>query len=199
MFTRTTFIFICVIFTNICEAQVNLTDSGYIEIGYSHSQYRGYQISGLNVSINKTYKRFELGVLVNGYSKSHILNQYNLSEDNLKLGIIEIALSLGKKLYSYKSFNISTKLLNGLCYSRISDINSNDLKWYGKTPVNSTYTLVNNQNFYLSPSLNIEYKIVKKLSIYNSYQYRFIFGNTKFGNPTDFNVLSSFLGLKFAF
>ncbi len=194
---RLQLLLICICFSSITKtfAQESKEFFTAMQLGYVSSDFNTYKITGINISFDKTFKSYEFGFIMNTYSKENILNEYNLSNPNLNFYMMDIGLKAHKLILRSKSkkSSIFLGLVNGLSTSFIYKDGYN----YFWTPKYDKVLLTNSFNYFLSPSVNIEYTLIKnKLAAYTNTQFKFLFGNTTFSNNSDFNKLSMSIGAK---
>lgn len=169
-----------------------------LQLGYAISEHANYLIKGANVSFDKAYGNYEFGLTMNTYLKGNIANEYNLPNQTLNFYMMDFGFKAHRLILRSKSNKSSVflGLINGFSNAYVFKDGANGNNYI--LPPKFDHILLNNSfNYFVSPSVNLEYLLIEnKLAVYSNMQYKFLFGNTSFSNNTDFNKLSVSIGAK---
>lgn len=170
-----------------------------LQLGYAASEFANYEIKGVNISFDKTYGNYEFGLIMNTYLKANIANEYNLPNQTLNFYMMDFGFKTHRLILRSKSNKSSVflGLINGFSNSFIFKDGTNGYNHI--LPPKFDNVLLNNSfNYFVSPSVNLEYVLIKnRLAVYSNTQFRFLFGKINFSNSMDFNRLSVSIGAKF--
>lgn len=192
------FTIFCFIIITKTFAQNNKEFFTAMQLGIANSEYKNYKTNGLNISFDKTYGNYEFGLITNTYLRENINDEYNLPNQKLNFYTMDIGMKIHRLIFKSKSSKSSLLggLINGLSASQIFKGEADGMN-YVFPPKYGNVLLSNSYCYFISPSINLEYVIIKnKLAIYNHFQYKFLFGNTSFSNTTDLSKFSMSFGVK---
>ena len=161
------------------------------QIGFIASKFQNSNVYGLNINLNKLYKKFEFGIVLNTFSNSDI------APNGINFYMMDFGLKANRNIFNKNKFNIWGGVITGFTTSYLYNQEFNILNYVW--PPSYQHLIARDEfNYSLSPNLYIEYLIYKKLSVYNNLQYKFLLKDPAFSDKSDFEKLSITLGLKFS-